>query len=124
VRPSPDAPFVASLDPPESQKGQKIALHRELADLLEQISLSLAAVALGLAFAVCKRASRIVQELALPLVNLVGVHAVALGHFRRSPLLSHRRQRDLGLEFWRVLVTCILHWSCSSRFWSRLPVPP
>src|SRR6202451_1528878 len=80
---------------------QEIPFYRQLADLgveLARLPLTLLLAIGGSADAPREQARDVVQHLLLPRINLVRMHAVALGQLRNRRVLPQRLQRHLRLE--------------------------
>jgi len=88
---------------------QKIIFDLQLADLpVQNINLRLAGRALGQAAAL-KNTRGAVQQLLLPIVDLIGVNPELTRQFSDRPIALDRRERHLRLERRVVLLPCPLH---------------
>src|SRR5208337_279423 len=89
---------------------QKIVFDLQLADLpVQNINLRLAARPLRRRAATLENTRRAVQQLLLPVVDLIRVNPELARQLGNRPVTLHRRQRHLRFERRVVLLPCLLH---------------
>src|SRR5271166_4232964 len=106
ARPARDVPLGSFAEP----SCQKIVFDLQLADLpVQNIGMRLAGRPLRRRAATLENTRRAVQQLLLPVVDLIRVNPELARQLGDRPVTLHRRQRHLRFERRVVLLPCLLH---------------